>query len=429
MQNSLVVQNYIIGSKTRSWIVVFSAALFFFYEFIQINMFNAISPGVMKSFGLTAEQLGNLAATYLYSTVLCLFPIGILLDRFSTKKLILLAMSTCIVCTFLFSISTSLLMAQVFRFIAGGAGAFCFLSSLMLASRWFPLRKLALVTGLIVTVAMLGGVVAQTPLTLLVDHLGWRHALMVTAVLGSIFILIIYIFVEDYPSNFDKKRESQHYALGFWISIKKALGNYQNWFCGLYTSLLNLVILLLGAVWGSSYLETVSHVSRMQASWISTMIFVGTIVGSPVMGWFSDFIGLRKLPMILGALFSLMLVLILIFTHISSFYLLMSIFFLLGFTTSTQILSYPVVAELNPQHLMGASEGIASALIMSGGAVAQPLFGWLMDLNWDGKIRDGVRMYSSHDYHLAMFILPVAFLISLVLAFLIRETHGQRLKH
>ena len=43
-------------SKFLPWIVCFSAALFFFYEFIQLNMFNAISAQLMQTFSLNAEQ-------------------------------------------------------------------------------------------------------------------------------------------------------------------------------------------------------------------------------------------------------------------------------------------------------------------------------------------------------------------------------------
>lgn len=408
--------------RFKPWIVCFSAALFFFYEFIQINMFNAISPGVTKTFGLSATQLGNLAATYLYSTVLFLFPIGLLLDRFSTRKLILIAMSICICCTALFASSHNLVLAQIFRFIGGGAGAFCFLSSLMLASRWFPSRKLALVTGLIVTMAMVGGVVAQTPLTLLVDHFGWRYALLASAGLGVLFWLTIFLFVTDYPENYSGKTHQQ-YELGFWISIKQAVKNYQTWFCGLYTCLLNLLILVLGAVYGDGYLQTVHHLSRLQASYVTTMIFAGTIIGSPLWGWYSDKIGRRKKPMILGAILSLLLVLFVIFNHHFSPTALIIVFFILGITTAAQIISYPLIVECNSRELTGASEGIASALIMAGGAIFQPFFGWLMDLNWNGALHNGIRVYTQQNYQTAMWILPVAFFISLLLALSVRETY------
>lgn len=416
------------AASLQPWIVTFSAALFFFYEFIQMNMFNAISPELMQAFGITATQLGNLAATYLYATVLALFPVGLLLDRFSTKKLILIAFSVCVMGTILFASSISLLMAQVCRFIAGLGGAFCFLSCLVLASRWFPTRKMALVTGLLVTVAMIGGAVAQTPLTLLVQALGWRVALYIDAILGMIFIGVIWRFVEDSPNmRASRPRSQDSYPLGFWRSVGLALRNLQNWLAGIYTCLLNLPVLLLGALWGGLYLTQVHQITRTQASLVTTMIFFGTILGSPLMGWISDRLGQRRIPMLLGASLGLPIILIIMMHPNLTFTELMILFFALGFFTSTQILCYPLVAESNSVQLTGAAEGVTCALVMSGGAIFQPVFGWLMDVNWDGKIIAGIPVYTLQNFRMALMILPIAFIMCLISAFYIKETNCQAL--
>lgn len=417
---------YRVSKRLRPWIVCLSASLFFFYEFIQMNMFNAIGFGLMQTFAIDATQLGNLSAMYLYSTVLVLFPIGLLLDRFSTRTLILTAMIVCITGTFCFALSTSLLMAQIFRFIAGAGGAFCFLSSLMLASRWFESRQMAMITGVIVTIAMVGGVMAQTPLTLLTEAFGWRKALMFNVGLGVFIWLIIWSFVQDFPIEkieLYKGIKKQHYELGFFKSIKLALYNKQAWLGGLYTSLLNLPILLLGALWGSHYLVQVHGLSKVDSSYVTTMIFFGTVIGSPTIGWFSDYIQLRKVPMYLGAIVSLFIVVVIIYIPSLSFMTLILLFFFLGFFSSSQIISYPLVVESTPRPLIGASEGITSAVIMSGGAISQPLFGKLLDLNWDGAIADGIRVYSVYAYKNAMFTLPLAFVICILLLFIIKETY------
>jgi len=50
-------------------LVVFSAASFFFYEFILLNMFNAIDPDLQFAFGFNATNLGYLSAAALFSNV------------------------------------------------------------------------------------------------------------------------------------------------------------------------------------------------------------------------------------------------------------------------------------------------------------------------------------------------------------------------
>lgn len=406
------------------WLVCFSAALFFFFEFMQVNMFNAITPSLIKEFSLSAVKIGQISANYFYANLIFLFPAGMLLDRFSTRKVILTAMMLCVLCTYIFSFAQSVWVIEICRFVTGIGGSFCFLSCIRLASRWFPPRRLALVIGLIVTMAMFGGMIAQTPMTLLTDHFGWRQTIFIDASAGLLMLLVIYWFVKDYPSQIINKYEHIHHvsAKEFWQLLKLSLLNSQNWLGGIYTSLLNLPIFLLGAMWGSLYLVQIHNLTRTQASFVTSMIFIGTIIGSPVIGWFSDRIGLRRLPMILCAILSLVFILIVMFVPHLSLISLLLLFFAVGFFTSAQIISYPLIAESNPRSLTGTSEGIASTLIMAGG-ISQPFFGWLMSLYWNHQYSNGLPIYSNSDFLLAMAVMPIAFVLGLIAALLIRETY------
>jgi len=105
-----------------------------------------------------------------------------------------------------------------------------------------------------------------------------------------------------------------------------------------------------------------------------------------------------------------------------SFTSLLILFFALGFFTSSQIISYPAIAESNPKTFTGTAVGLASVLIMSGGAIFQPLFGWLIDLNWDGKMVNGMAIYSAHDFFYGMAIMPIAFVFGLIITWMMKET-------
>jgi MFS family permease len=418
--------NQVKMSTYQPWIVCFSAALFFFFEFMQVNIFNAITPALMKEFSLSAIQVGQMSANYFYANLLFLFPAGMILDRFSTKKVILFAMASSVACAYIFALVNHVWAAELCRFITGIGGSFCLISCIRLASNWFPPRRLALVIGLIVTLAMFGGMLAQTPMTLLTDLFGWRKMFMINASIGAVMLIVIFIFVKDHPPGHSA---FSHQALNwqeFTKSLKKSLLNRQNWLGGLYTSLLNLPVFLMGAMWGGLYLVQIHDLSRTQSSFVTSMIFVGTIIGSPVIGWFSDRISLRRLPMLLCAFVALLLILILMFVPHLSLVSLLLLFLGIGIFTSAQILSYPLIAESNPRALTGTAEGIASILIMAGG-ISQPLFGALITLNWDQKLSNGVPVYSYHDFLLGLSIIPVAFVISIICALLIRETNCQRM--
>ncbi len=414
-QDTVIVSSYL--DKIKPWVVCLSAGLFFFYDFIQLNAFNTLNPYVSEAFGISALQVGYLSSTYLIATV-CMLPFsGALLDRFPTRDVILTAMVACIASTFLFAISPNVWVAGIARFMCGASTAFCFLSCIVLSTKWFKSSSLALVTGVIVTMAMFGGMVSQEPMAHLINDYGWRNALLADAGFGVLLLAAMYYLIENQPQGYQAPKKVDE---PFVQSYQKALQNPQNLICGSYTALMNLFIFIFGAVWGIEYLQHVYGLAFVDASRISMMLFFGTMIGSPLAGRVSDAMKKRRLPMVLGALLSLMLSLVLFSTELTPHQLTL-LFFVLGLTTSTQIISYPVIFERNHPSITGTCEAIAGVVIMSAGAIFQPLFGLLMDYHATEIM--GTKVYLAQDYQFAYWILPICLIISLVLALQVKETN------
>lgn len=382
----------------------------------------------MKDFQINTSIMGWLSSMYFIANFIFLFPAGILLDRFSSKKLILLAMIFAIVSMFGFAYSKSLILAIIFRFFSGIAGAFCFIGPLRLATRWFSEKKMALIIGSLITVGMLGGIAAQTPVVYLTQAIGWRNMMLLSGFLGLLFIIWIIIFVKDWPKVFEEKEDVKEIKkLGFINRIFLVLKNPYNWLGGLYTALLNLPIFVLGALWGQIYLTQAHKLEKQKASLIISLMFIGSIIGSPLMGWISDKIKKRKLPMILGAILSFFIIIAIIYIPNLNFYSLLSLFFILGFVTSTQVLSYPTITELNTPLIASSANSIISSILIASGFIFQPLFGWMIAGAF--KIKEySIQNYSTQDFYHAMIIFPIACIMGFIVSLFMKETRCKRLK-
>ncbi len=183
--------------------------------------------------------------------------------------------------------------------------------------------------------------------------------------------------------------------------------------------------MLLGGLWGNLYLTTVHHLTLMQASYVTSMIFFGSMVGCPLIGALSDYLALRKLPMIIFAALSFPAMLAIIFMSDLSMISLLVLFFGLGLLTAVQTLGYPVVTESNPQMMTATAMGVASALIMGAPMIFEPIFGWLMDKSWDGKILNGAHVYNAQTYYFSMLLLAGMLAVGLITSFFIRETYAK----
>lgn len=409
----------------KAWLVVLTAAMFFFYEFIQMNMMDAISHSLLSSLKINADQLGDLSSYYFIANVIFLFIAGSVLDRCSTRRVILVALGICVAGTALFGLATSFFWITVCRFLTGIGSAFCFVSVLRLASRWFAPRHMAFVTGVVVTIAMTGGVVAQTPFTALEHVIGWRHTLFFDALFGAVVWLLILAIVRDYPASHHQQHQQEQQQLhdmGYFKSLRMAFWRKQNWLGGIYTSAMNLPINVLGGLWGILYLTTTYQFSNLEASYITSMLFIGTIFGSPLAGWWSDRLARRKPPMLMGAFISIALAVLIIWLPHLNLALLMTLFFLIGFFSSTQIIGYPLVAESSERVVTAMSVSIVSLLTIGGIGLIQRLYGFLLQSHAEHRLHHATTQYVTSDFHWAMLIFLGGYILALIASLVVKET-------
>ena len=127
--------------------------------------------------------------------------------------------------------------------------------------------------------------------------------------------------------------------------------------------------------------------------------------------------------MLIGAIATLLTVIPLLLDITLSPIVLGILFFALGLFTSTQVISYPLIAESNSIKNTGVATGMASVIIMGGGGIGQVLFGLLM------REHAGVDNleYTISDFQFAMWMFPIATIVALLAIMLTRETYGEHL--
>ncbi|PCI75840.1 hypothetical protein COB21_05215 [Candidatus Aerophobetes bacterium] len=405
-------------SQATPYLVTITAALFFAFELMQLHMMNAIAPMVMKDLNLNAANFGLLNSSYLLADVIFLIPAGMILDRYSTRKVIIIAMLLCILGTFSLAMAPTFALACLARFVSGIGNAFCFLSLVMLISTWFEPKKHAFMIGLVITIGMFGGFVAQAPFSALAEMLSWRNALIVDGFIGIAILALVIALVYDKEA---KKKELLPSAQTFFHEFKTCLVNRQNITCGLYTSFMNMPLMIIGAVYGSLFLTQVHGLNLPQASFVISMICVGTIIGSPIFGWLGDNVWNKKGLMAVASFGSIILFSMIMMLSSQTLLSLMTLFLFLGVFTSGQVLGYPLITESAPKKLVGTSMGISAVIIMGLPMFLGPLAGKIMDRLSSINPQTGATVFHHESFYTAFLIFPIGFFIALLLTFVVRE--------
>lgn len=397
-------------------LIISLCAAFLFYKYILQIYPSIITEQLMREFQLTGAGLGNLAATFYYAYMATQLFVGIILDKYSTRWLTSAAIFSCALGVFLFSQAHALLAAQLSRALMGVGVAFATVAYMKLASAWFPPRQYAFVSGLLATAAMAGAVFGEAPLALLINQAGWRYCLYITGIAGFILSFLFIVMVRDAPASFQSHKS--HLSLEEIFSVFK---NKQNWLLTLYGGLAFSPIAIFGGLWGNPFLEQAYHLSKTQSASMVSLVFIGLGLGSPIVGMLSDRLENRRWVMIISTLLSCLCVCLVLYCHPMATALLGILLFIFGFGLGAFMLVFAIGKELNPLTLTAT----VIAMINTSDAVldglTEPAIGKLLDLNWDGKIVNGVHYFSLHSYHIALTVLPLYLATAALLLLWVKE--------
>jgi MFS family permease len=405
-------------TPVRSWIIALVGGLFFFYNFFQMTVFNPLAPALMDAFNIDSVAFGAINSGFFLAVGLMALPAGMIADKIRTKPLLMaLTLATVLNLVLISSIHDAALLG-VLRFAQGMIHAFGLTLAMKLAIQWIAPKRLALASSLIVTTGLLGGALSQSLMTYFLKNTSLQQALLNDAYIGVGICLLFALVIRDNPT-FWEMHKSPSWS-DYFAGLRKSLLNPQTWLGGIYVLLLNLPLALLGATWGQLYMQNTWNTQPEMGSFIISLIFFGVIIGGPLVGMLSDALQSRKRPLIAGSVLSTLILGLALTTPSLSLAALGVLFFILGVTTSCQVLVYPMVAEANPPHVSGVSLSMVTFVIMIGNALANILFSTMVN-NHALETALG-PVYNAESFKPGMWMVWSALALSLLVIVLMRET-------
>lgn len=407
----------------HAWGIWLLSALFMFYKYALEVSPSVMTATLMSTFEMSGVQLGNLAACYFYAYLLLQIPAGLLLDKIGPRRVTTLAIALCAAGSLIFARADTLLVAGLGRFLTGTGAAFAAVNCLKLIANWFPLKQFAFMAGLMMTVAMLGAVGGQAPLASFIAAMDWRYAMSFISVCGFVLAAIFWLVVRDVSPQHKQEKNLTSARISFFASLKKVLKNSQGWWLSVYSGFAFAPVMIFGGLWGVAFTSEAFAVNQNIAAQAVSLIFIGFAVGAPMFGWFSDWIGRRKIVMLWGTLVALLSISAVIYLPGLSRFSMMLFLFLFGFSISSFLLCFTMIKEVSLPILAATAIGFMNAFDALFGAFSDPLTGKFLDIVWDGRIVDGARVFSVSAYKAAFLTLPAYLLIALWSLTRIKETH------
>lgn len=409
-------------SLSRAIFMFILVALFLVYEMaVQVSP-AIITNELMTAFRINAVGLGLISGCYFYTYTLMQIPAGLLYDRFNVRYVIVLPLIICSIGLFLFAQAHSVATASFARLFMGVGSAFAFIGVLVVAKDVFPHRHFALLAGLTQMLAAFGAMGGELPLLALVQHFTWRPTLAGISLSGLVLAILIACYVR-YPKPCSL--EDYGNSLGsLFHSLAAIIKQTQTWWIALYACLMWAPMSAFASLWGIPYLSKQFALSAASAAGLMSFMWLGLALASPLVGWWSDYIGARKTPLIICALTGSIAFIAIMFCAYLPQWILGILVLLAGVACAGQALSFANVRENNaPQH-QAAAIGFNNLAVVISGAIFQPLVAKLIEWHSQNILVNGLPQYQANDYQFGLQVVAAAYVIAVFVAiFKIRESY------
>lgn len=417
-----------------AWLICAIGALFYAYEYLLRISPSAMESSLRNHFNLSATGFGLLSSVYYYAYVPMQLPVGVLMDRFGPRRLLTIACLICVIGTFMFSNTSLYSIAVCGRFLVGIGSAFAFVGVLKLATIWLPEDKLAMVAGVTAALGTVGAMIGDNVLSDIVSTQGWQQTVNYTAIFGVSLIAVIWFGIHDHKRDLQSGGTIDSFKRNL-IDLAIIMKNKQIWLNGFYGCLVYLPTTVFAELWGIPYLRYAHGLTESEAGFANSLLFFGFMIGAPIMGFISDKLKRRKLPMIVGATGAAVVMLVVLYFPGLNKHALDYLMFTLGLLYSAQAIVFAVGRELSPNEAAGTAIAVTNMVVMIGAMFLQPLVGRLLD--WSVMLRtpktilaganleNMSQLYTASDYQFAISIIPIGIIIAAILTFFIRETYAK----
>ncbi|HVY17188.1 MAG TPA: MFS transporter [Rhodopila sp.] len=174
-------------SYRRGWValLIFSVVVINYMDRVALSV--AAKP-IAAEFGLSPVAMGYLFSSFLWTYVICLIPIGLIVDRIGSKTIMGAGLALWSLATALTGLTWNLGSILGCRLCMGAGEATSYPAGARVIRDWIPEGERGQITTLFNSGAVAGPAVGAVFVAWLVSQFGWRPAFICLGILGLIWL-------------------------------------------------------------------------------------------------------------------------------------------------------------------------------------------------------------------------------------------------
>ena len=398
MTQPVLRQVHTIGRR-RAWLIwVVGLSVYVLAVFHRTSLGVA---GIIAAdrFDINAAQLSTFTVVQLVVYAGMQVPVGVLLDRFGSRRLMLTGLLLMSAGQAWFAVAGSFEVGILARILIGGGDAMVFTSLLRLVALWFRVKQAPFVTQLSGVIGQLGAVLAATPLAAALAAWGWTRAYGTAAGVGVVLSVVLLLVVRDSPYRGEsvervKIRALTRTLVEVWGNPGTRLGLWVH-----FTSQFSTTVFAL--LWGYPFLVAEGLPART-ASLVLVVMTVTAMAAGPVIAAVTSRSPYRRSQLVLGIVVAIATTwaVVLLWPGPAPTWLL----FVLGVVTAvggpSSLVGFDLARTFHPSSHLGRASGVVN----SGGFLASLLCIGLIGLVLDRIAPGAAGEYTRSEMRVAMSV-------------------------
>lgn len=398
-------------------VILLVAAIFYGYQYVLRVLPSLMSTELFSVYHFNAESFGVISAAFYLSYVPMQLVAGVLIDRFGPRLMLTCAAIVCVLGSFMFTLANYAALVFLARVFIGFGAAFAFIGLLKIALIWFPNRYFGLIAGIVTALGMVGALLGDVSLIAHMQTAVWRITCFWVGVIGIVIALLLFTFLDDVKPN-----PRANHVDRFFSVVIILMRNPQVWLCAFIAMLMSLPLSILAESWGIVYLKQIYNYSSVHAGSMTSMLFLGWIIGAPFFGFLVDRAGHARSLITIGATISSIISASILYLPGAPYTMSYFLFFLFGFFSSVQIIMFIIAKKHAPKGYAATAFGFVNMVTTFGGFFSVFVGLFLHDASANHILQGLGKLSLSHqNYEWAFLSIPIALVIAVFLSIYLEQ--------
>jgi MFS family permease len=378
----------------RAWAVWSAGLAAYILAVLHRTSLGVAGLDAQNRFHIGAGALASFAVLQLLVYAGLQVPVGLLLDRFGSLRLVVSGALVMAAGQALMATTDQVGGAVAARVLVGAGDAMTFISVLRLVPQWFPARRVPVLTQVTGIVGQAGQVLSAVPLAAVLAGPGWSTAFLGAAGAGVFVAIVAFAAMHDTPER--RISNGPAITLSRLGSDLRAAWRHPGTRLGLWTHFTTQFTgTVFALMWGFPFLIAGEGLRRETASTLLTLYVLVGMAAGPLIGVLVQRHPLRRSWLVLGVIVATAAGwgLVLAWPGRAPLPVLALLILVLGLGGPGSMIGFDYARTFNPPSRLGTATGVVNV----GGFVAS-----LLTIELVGLILDA-RTGGSADYHIADF--------------------------